>query len=196
MKIAEIYKQYKIPPQLQIHQLRVTAVAKIIVNNWTEDTQIDEEAIIVSCLLHDMGNIIKFNLDLYPETLEPEGYDYWKRVQEEFIGKYGNDEHEATFMIAKDLGVGVKIMEILKGWGFSNGKETAGSDSFEAKIAKYADQRVDIDGITSMKERHNGARERYLKRRNFQHLSDKDRFDELAGYWEKIEKQIIEENSD
>jgi len=23
-------------------------------------------------------------------------------------------------------------------------------------------------------------------------LSDKDRFDELAGYWEKIEKQIFE----
>ncbi|TSC86826.1 MAG: Uncharacterized protein G01um101416_591 [Microgenomates group bacterium Gr01-1014_16] len=33
MKILEIYAKYKIPPQLQTHQLRVAAVSKLICNN-------------------------------------------------------------------------------------------------------------------------------------------------------------------
>ncbi|MBN1332029.1 HD domain-containing protein [Candidatus Dojkabacteria bacterium] len=192
MKIAEIYKKYKIPPQLQEHQLRVAAVAKQIVDNFKAPSGLDETIIITSCLLHDMGNIIKFNLQLYPEHLKPEGYEYWKGVQDEFILKYGEDEHKATFQIAKEIGVGEDVMEILRDWGFANGNKTAESENFNAKISRYSDQRVDIDGIKSMEERHHKSRDRYKKRNHFKHLTEVDKFDELVGYWQKIENQIFE----
>ena len=35
MKIIDIYKKYSIPPQLQLHQLRVASVAKLICDNLT-----------------------------------------------------------------------------------------------------------------------------------------------------------------
>ena len=138
-----------------------------------------------------MGNIIKFNLDLYPETLEPEGYDYWKAVQDEFIEKYGNDEHEATYKIAEELGVGKDALDIMSTYGFAKGEKTFKTTSYSAKIARYADQRIDIDGVKLMKDRHLGARDRYLKRRNFNHLTDEDKFEELAAYWIEIERQIF-----
>ncbi|MBD3280509.1 HD domain-containing protein [Candidatus Dojkabacteria bacterium] len=192
MNIEEIYKKYKIPPNLRLHQLRVAAVAKLIVENWIGEEEIDEDVIITACLLHDMGNIIKFNLEIFPEYLEPEGYDYWKSIQNEFVEKYGNDEHKATFQIAEEIGVSEKVTEILESWGFSNGRETARSTSYEAKISRYADQRVDVDGAKSMQERHQKSRDRYRKRKNFKHLTDKDEFEVLAKSWKEIGKQIFE----
>ena len=84
--ITDIYTEYRIPPALQLHQFRVTGVALQIIGSI--DVAVDADSIIVACLLHDMGNIIKFNLDYFPEFLEPEGLEYWQYVQNEFIEKY------------------------------------------------------------------------------------------------------------
>ena len=89
MKIQKIYDDYKIMPQLQLHQLRVAGVASIIVDNFQE--KLDKDAIVSAALLHDMGNIIKFNLNFFPDALEPEGLDHWQSVKDEFILKYGPD---------------------------------------------------------------------------------------------------------
>ena len=74
MKISEIYQKYQIPPHLQLHMYRVSAVAWTICDNF--DEELDKIKIVAADLLHDMGNIIKFDLKLFPEFLEPEGYDY------------------------------------------------------------------------------------------------------------------------
>ncbi|BCS91072.1 MAG: hypothetical protein ARM1_0529 [Candidatus Micrarchaeota archaeon] len=47
-----------------------------------------------------MGNIVKF-ADLDP---------HWERIKEETIIKYGNDDHEVTNKIAKELGVEKKVI--------------------------------------------------------------------------------------
>ena len=66
MNIFNIYAKYKIPPQLQTHQLRVAAVAKTICEHlWPKLS--DMRTIISTCLVHDMGNIIKFDLDKFPK---------------------------------------------------------------------------------------------------------------------------------
>jgi 5'-deoxynucleotidase YfbR-like HD superfamily hydrolase len=84
---------------LQDHQLRVAAVASIICDSF--DFLINKEKIIKVCLLHDMGNIIKFQLDYFPELNKPEGLEYWQNVQKEFIAKYGPNEHNATMKIMR-----------------------------------------------------------------------------------------------
>jgi len=57
--VWEIYTAYTVLPSLQLHMLRVAAVAKVICDNWIWE-DFDKEATMTSCFLHDMGNILKF----------------------------------------------------------------------------------------------------------------------------------------
>lgn len=59
MNILEIYNKYYLPENLQMHMLRVAACSNLIIDNWS-GPEIDKEAIIRVCLLHDMGNIVKY----------------------------------------------------------------------------------------------------------------------------------------
>jgi len=79
MNIIQVYAKYQIMPELARHQLRVAGVAQTIVQACQE--RLDEDSIVTACLLHDMGNILKFDLTRFPEFLQPEGLDYWQQVQ-------------------------------------------------------------------------------------------------------------------
>ena len=59
-----------------------------------------------------MGNIIKFDLNYFPEFNQPLGLEYWKNIQNEFKEKYGKDEHEATQKILKELNIDKRVIEI------------------------------------------------------------------------------------
>src|SRR3954452_25294278 len=97
-KVSEIYSEYKIMPALQQHQLRVAAVAAMICDSLPGT---DKETVVIACLFHDMGNIIKSDLSYFPEFVQPEGLEYWEKVKQEYIQKYGSDENAATKEIAK-----------------------------------------------------------------------------------------------
>lgn len=150
MKIIDIYKKYSIPPQLQLHQLRVASVAKVICDNL--QIPVDTSEVLSADLLHDMGNIIKFDLTLFPEYLEPEGLDYWQNVKNNFINKYGPDEHVATEKIAEEISENKRIHDILKHIGASRLDAVNSSDDVAYKIANYADDRVSVDGIVPFEE--------------------------------------------
>ncbi|MFW5703170.1 MAG: HD domain-containing protein, partial [Candidatus Dojkabacteria bacterium] len=117
MTIQQAYVKFQIMPSLQLHQLRVGAVAKLILEH--SPGKLERGEIITACLLHDMGNIIKFDLDLLPQFLLPEGKAYWQGVKTDFIKKYGSDEHEATVKIAKELDVSDKTLVLMSNIGFS-----------------------------------------------------------------------------
>ena len=59
MNILEIYNKYHLPENLQMHMLRVAACSNLIIDNWN-GLDIDKQAIIRVCLLHDMGNMVKY----------------------------------------------------------------------------------------------------------------------------------------
>lgn len=187
MKIQKIYDKYKIMPNLQEHQLRVTAVASIICDNFQKP--IDKKSIISACLLHDIGNIVKSDLQRFPEFLKPKGLKYWERVKSKFIEKYGNDDHLATYKIIEEVGVNQKTIKIVKAFGFSKGDKTYKINDFNIKIAVHSDHRVSPYGITSLKERFTEARKRYVDVPNPK-LSAKE-FDQLVVVWSKIEKQVF-----
>lgn len=150
-KITDIYSQYKIMPNLQLHQLQVAAVAEQFCDSL--EVEADKKSIITACLLHDMGNIIKFNLGYFPEFLEPEGLEYWQNVQSEYLEKYGKDEHEATLDIAKELGMNDEVIKNIDAVGFHNWCVTNESENLNQKICTYADTRVFPKGVVSVKER-------------------------------------------
>lgn len=148
MKISEIYKIYRIPPQLQLHQIRVAAIAKYICVNMS--VQVDTDDVVSADLLHDMGNIIKFDLNLFPEYLEPEGLEYWQTVKSDYINKYGEDEHVATEKIALEITNNERIHQILGYIGSSKIDLVNQNGDYSYKIVNYADDRISVNGVVSV----------------------------------------------
>jgi len=145
--ISDIYAEYKIMRGLQDHMLRVAAVASMICDNF--DEPLPKEKIILACLLHDMGNIIKSDLSYFPDFLQPEGLEYWQGVQNEYFEKYGRDEHEATIKIIKELNLAVDIIPAVNGFKFSLLCDHCQGNNFVNKILNYVDNRVDPHGVVS-----------------------------------------------
>jgi hypothetical protein len=185
-KISEIYAEYKIMPVLERHMIRVAAVASIICDNFNEP--FPKEEIICACLLHDMGNIIKFNLDYFPQFNEPEGIEFWQNAQKEFIIKYGKDEHKATVRIMSELGMSANIIQTIDKITFLNICNLRDGDDMNAKIIVYADNRVDPHGVVSYDERLNEAKVRYKDRPDA--VPDEYR-QKIVACGKAIEKQIF-----
>ena len=101
-----------------MHQLRVAAVAKLIVDNFQQS--IDTQVVLLSCLFHDMGNIIKSELSQFPEFSEPEGVEHWQGVKEEFVSKYGENAHDANVAIAREIGVLESVIFEIDSFSFGN----------------------------------------------------------------------------
>ncbi|OGJ05053.1 hypothetical protein A2387_02880 [Candidatus Nomurabacteria bacterium RIFOXYB1_FULL_36_10] len=158
-KITEIYKEYNIMPMLAMHQMRVAGVAMQICEAL--DVEVDKESVIKACLLHDMGNIIKFKLEQRPEWNEPLGTAYWQGVKDDFILKYGNDEHHASLEIAKELGLSTSIYDLINCIDASVAEKIVIEDDFNKKICAYVDNRVSPHGVVSVEEHSLDAKKRY-----------------------------------
>lgn len=139
--------------------LRTAAVASLICDNFLEP--LPKEEIVTACLLHDMGNILKFKLDVFPEFNEPQGLEYWQKVKDEFREKYGEDEHEATTKIAQELQVSDKVLELMDTISFFGVQNYVLDEDFSHKIPEYCDDRVDPFGVVVLEERFMDQRKRY-----------------------------------
>ena len=157
--ISDIYTEYKIISNLREHMFRVAGVAMQICDSLEVPEQ--KETIIKACLLHDMGNVIKFNLSHFPQFLEPEGLDYWKKVQIEFMDKYGKNEHEANLKIAKELGSEKEVLSCINAIGFPFWCQVNESGNIAERICSYADTRVAPYGVVSVHERLADGYNRY-----------------------------------
>jgi HD domain len=167
--IQQLYDLYRIPSGLQLHQLRVAAVGKLVAE---AQPQCDVETVITACLLHDMGNIIKFKLDRFPEFLEPEGYEYWAQVQFEYIAQYGWDEHDATEAICHELKVPDAVMECVHSVGLTKVHHNLTEGGVASRATNYSDLRVGPRGLLSIAERHADARVRAGLYHDKQHLTE------------------------
>jgi len=185
-KITDIYRDYNIMWQLQAHQLRVAAVAQQICQSL--DIPVDTHSIVSACLLHDMGNIIKFNLEYFPEFNQPQGIEYWRQIQNEYIEKYGLNEHHATLEIAGELGCTDSVKKIINAIDPLHLEKYGDQLSLEEKISLYADNRVTPHGIVSLKERSEEAFHRYKNHRNALGLESHKKF---VGILELCEKEIF-----
>ncbi len=176
-------------PSLQMHMLRVAAVASLICDSM--DMLVDKDNIIMASLLHDMGNIIKSDLNYFPEFLEPEGLEYWQNVQNEYKKKYGVDEHGANMQVAKKLGVSNQAVELIDSIRFSLVCTHAASKDMHVKILHYADGRVGPYGIVSYIERMEEGKKRYKNHKStFGSMAEEERV-KLVACGKEIERQIF-----
>ena len=184
LSVETIYKKYKIMPNLQEHMLRVASVASLICDSI--DISVDKENVITACLLHDMGNIIKFKLDNFPEFLEPEGLIYWQNVQTEFKDKYGDNEYLTALNIAQEIGVSGRVLELIKAISFLDAPNNASGTDYGKKIVEYCDDRVDPFGIVSLEQRFLDLKKRYAHRDRS--TSERETFENAVR---QMEKQIF-----
>jgi hypothetical protein len=185
-KIKDIYEEYKIMPNLQMHQLRVAGVVSQLCDSL--NLEVTKETLIITCLLHDMGNIIKSRLDYFPEFIKPEGLGYWQNVKDEFIQKYGEDEHEATVQIIKELGLPERVVNLAGENRFSYMCKHSEAEDLMQKLIHYADGRVGPHGILSYDERMNDANKRY---KNHKLSVEEEERDRLVNCGREIEKYIF-----
>jgi hypothetical protein len=163
--ISEIYAEYRIPPWLQMHMYRVAAVAATLFDATASRTDegvflsTDREDLMTACLLHDMGNIIKFDFTLALHGSEQEAD--WKSVQQDFFARYGHDEHHATIAIMRELGVSERSIAVVDTINFMHCVDISKDGDLLVQIAQYADSRVVPSGIASLAERMSDMYIRY-----------------------------------
>lgn len=190
----DIYAACNIMPSLQLHQLRVAAVAKLICESFDPPAggPVKINDVVLACLFHDMGNIIKSDLTKFPEFRSERGLEYWENEKKEFINRYGNNAHTANVAIAKEIGLRNKVVALIDGVGFSRLADILASDSYGLKIVEYADTRVGPHGVLSIKDRLYEAKNRYDARQKRKSYYDTDEnFERLAAVAHKLEEQIL-----
>ena len=183
MNILQIYDKYHLPENLQMHMLRVAACSNLIIDNWN-GPDIDKQAIIRVCLLHDMGNMVKI------QENESKDIEFLK-VRKKYFDKYGTNDHEINLEIGKQEGLTEKELTILDGKRSRKNEETLKSNSYERKICAYCDQRVAPDGVVSIKERLEDAKVRY-KNKPLSVWSNEEKANHLIECSLGIEKQIMQ----
>ena len=163
MIISSIYKKYPIPNILQMHMLRAASVGALICDNWNFEENIDKDSVVQALLIHDTGNIIKFNLDASTMLTDQEkkNLNFWKTQQKIYKQKYNNDDHKATQQIAREIKAMENVSYILENSGRSKLQEVINSKDYNLAIVTYADLRCAPYNIVSVDERFDDVIKRY-----------------------------------
>jgi hypothetical protein len=186
MTIKDIYQKFGIPPNLQEHMMRVCGIIIFIKNHWKSDIQVDWNLAREIALLHDLGNVVKFDLDKHPEFLgkEQSNINYWKKMQVEVVSKYGSDDHEATKKMLEEIDIDRQAIGIILNKSFGHSVETKNSDNWILKILYYADLRTLPFGVGSLEERIADVKNRMPK------YTARPDFDDLVSACRDIENQL------
>lgn len=187
MKIKEVYEKYSVTPNLAEHMMRVARVVEFIRDHWI-GPKVDWDVIVESALLHDVGNIVKFDFDKYPELLGDQRVrlNYWKDRQAEMTSRYGSDDHKVTEKLLAEIGVRGEVYETVERGGFQKIIAIGHSDFWQTKILVYSDLRVMPTGVVSLEDRLTYIRDRYPK------YSSRPDYPEMENACREIEKQIGE----
>jgi len=185
MQIREIYKKFYIPPNLEEHMFRVCEIVSFIEIHWTGE-EVDWNLAKKLALLHDLANVVKFDLDKHPEFLEDEqqNVEYWKGIQRQIVEKYGDNDDEATKKMLLEIGIDQEVIEIIWNKRFGNSVATKDSNNWPLKIMYYADLRTLPLGIGTLEERIADVRERMPK------YTIRPDFEDLVSACREIEIQI------
>ncbi len=188
--IQEIYTRHQIPRNLQRHMYRVASVGEYIAENWS--SSLDTSSIVSTLLLHDMGNILKFDFSRGMSLFDADEQDLtrWRQVQQKYREQYGDDVHDATLAMANSEGVSDRVLELITKMGSSRLSDALESADWEQKICIYSDFRVDPHGFVSVESRFADILERYAGRHH--PLSNEEQTIKNRDACLELEKQLVE----
>ncbi|MFP4118750.1 MAG: HD domain-containing protein [Candidatus Woesearchaeota archaeon] len=189
-KIDDIYDRFSIPSFLAHHMRTVAAIGRFVCDNLQET--LDTDCVVAALLLHDLGNVVKFDLDspLTDKLCSSAEKNQLKRLQTEFRERYGASADEATMSMVAGLDVPQKVTWLLENANWLNIETVRDSASFELKVCAYADYRVSPTGIVSLEERLSDLRRRYQDYPHTDTLPEDEVRKRDAAYYD-IEKQLF-----
>lgn len=178
MNIEAIYQQFELPKNLRAHMYRVAAVGEYLATHWQGPTSVDVSLVVSTLLLHDLGNLLKFDLTNGVELFDPSERNvaYWQERQQEMRSRYGTSVHNTTLAMAAEIGAKPRVLELLNGMGSSRLSPTLESTDWELKICTYSDLRVDPLGFVTVEERFSDILSRYFDR-GVTHWSDQTKLE-------------------
>jgi len=191
VSIQSIYDKYSVPLNVQRHMKEVAAVAEMICDN--SKLKVNKEDVVASCLIHDLGNVIKMKFETLQDVVlldeeDQKKIDFYKNQREEMRKKYGANAEHADLLIAKELGASIRVLELISHKAIHIEDEKFVSNDFEEIIAAYADMRVSPHGIVSMRERLDEYRKRYKLHEDEGQLEHSKKFAILS---EKMEEELF-----
>ena len=189
MDIKNIYQEFGIPPNLQEHMFRVWGVVSFIEIHWNNSQiKVDWDLVKQASLLHDLGNVVRFDFNKHPEFLGKEqiNVEYWKDIQKKVIENYGSDDHIATEKMLMEMGVSQEMIEIIGKKSFGNSVAIKNGNNWPLKILSYADLRTLPWGIGTLEERIADIKERMPK------YTSRPDFNDLIEACRRVERQIQE----
>lgn len=162
MTVSQIYQKYMTPKNLQEHMLRVTALAKIITDNWTGE-DIDSMSVIKACLMHDIAKPVGFNTS--PENQKKYNMSDTDIQNQEKLKKYikdnfGEDEHKAATEMCKTMNLGEGSVSVVDKMEWSYLPGLMKENDLNTIIAVYCDMRIGPNGILSLQERFDNLKAR------------------------------------
>ncbi|MBP9816181.1 hypothetical protein KBD09_03015 [Candidatus Woesebacteria bacterium] len=189
MQIQDIYDQYTIPPILQKHMYTVAALGTHIASSVKDSSlRIEKDVITEALLLHDMGNIVKFDLSR-PGLLKEDELDYWRNIQAQFVEKYGKGDHDATILVLRELGVSNMIIHFMELSKSIEAALSAIERDMNFAIMFYADFRVGPYGILPLDARIDDLLVRYKDR--VEHFwSQEEKAEQMRTTMKKVEAKL------
>lgn len=192
MTISKIYQKYFVSPNLAEHMLKVAAVGSWLTDHFKNKKLVNQPIIIQALLLHDLANIIKFDLPKFVHFLSG-GEDELQHLiikQQQVIEKYGKDEHQAMLKMVAELSIKPAVIKILKTLTIVKVPQITNGQDFSLKIALYADYRVAPHGLVSLDERMDDLLVRYAGRERDYKLARPAIMKKNRNLLKQIEKQI------
>ncbi|MGM5480055.1 MAG: HD domain-containing protein [Nanobdellota archaeon] len=188
--IDEIYDRFSIPSFLATHMKQVAAIGKFLCTHLNQD--LDTDCVVAALLLHDLGNVVKFDLDspLSEQLCSQDEKERLRILQSDLKERYGKNADEATKRMVEKLKVPKKVKWLLENATWLNIEKVRDSNSIELKICAYADYRVSPKGIVSLKKRLHDLRRRY---HDYPHTNSlpEDKVKKRDNAYYDIEKQLF-----
>lgn len=173
---------------------QVTAFGLYVAHHLDPEIHVDIHILTKTNLLHDMGNIIKFDFSPHRTVGIPAGeIPYWKEVQSEFVEKYGVDEDVATDAIAAELGVEQDVLDILSQHGIQKAEIALSTNDWNIKIIRLSDERIGPHGVVTLDDRYQDLIKRYENKKH--DLSDTGYINKRRELMTRLETQIQEKCS-
>lgn len=156
MTVAEIFARYHTPSDLQRHQREVAMVASYLSDHW-QGNSVNKDLLIQSALLHDLGNLVKFQRPFLGNM--GERAEYWQKVQDEQRARFGQDAKQATLQMVDELGLGQTVGAVLRDMEvlFAGGETVR----VEAQLVECSDLMVTPEGIVGYERRKRDLIDRY-----------------------------------
>ncbi len=179
--ISSIYYHYPVPINLQAHMLRTAALAQTIFAHWT-GPNLNQHFITSALLLHDIGNLVKFELDTpnsknmlksnsflavpaeNKKVGDQKDLNYWKKEQQKMIDVYGQNADIANLRIVEEIGTSQEIVALLHHHSFEHLPRIIYKNNWAKKIVLYCDLRITPTGLATVTERLLDLKRRYQDR--------------------------------